>query len=152
MTPVATIFGLPDPGPDHFITSTNGSFTRILQTGVGPGSWLVFATLNNVGHNLMEEARRSFRLTCELRTGNNAENFIGGSVFTGESFDDRTLGDRQTMTFTAGMAVPAGTAQLLSLQCGLYDGSNRTMEWTHGGVRIVLLRIDHFFDVSQFPE
>jgi hypothetical protein len=37
------------------------------------------------------------------------------------------------------------------LQCGLYDGSNRTMFWIHEDVRIVLLRIDHFFDVSQFP-
>jgi len=25
------------------------------------------------------------------------------------------------------------------------------MFWIHEGVRIVLLRIDHFFDVSQFP-
>ena len=101
-------------------TSTNGAFKRILQTGVGPGSWIVIATVN-------------------------------GNVFTGESYDSEFLGDAQTLTITGGMAVPAGTAQLLSLQCGLYDGSNRTMIRDHEGVRIILLRIDHFFDVSQFP-
>ena len=150
VTPVATIFGIPGNN-NGGITSTNGAFTRILQTGVGPGNWLVIATVNNVGAGLLEDTRRSFRMACELREGANGENFIAGNVFTGESYDNRALGDQQTMTFTGGMAVPAGTAQLLSLQCGLYDGSNRTMFWDHEGVRIILLRIDHFFDVSQFP-
>ena len=81
MTPVATIFGIPGTGGIG-ITSTNGAFKRILQTGVGPGSWIVIATVNNVGVGLLEETRRSFRMACELREGNNGENFIGGNVFT----------------------------------------------------------------------
>jgi hypothetical protein len=145
--PLATIFGI--PGTNNVgISSTNGSFTTILQTGVGPGSWLVIATLSNVGTGLAAEEGRPFRTSCELLSDGG---FIGGGIATGETLDTKLLNTRDVITITAGMAIPAGQSRLLSLRCGVYDGSNRTLFWDHDGAQIVLLQVDHFFNVSQFP-
>ena len=146
--PLATIFGIPSTA-GFGISSTNGSFTTILQTGVAAGNWLVIATVSNAGVGLFEDERRGSRMSCELL---NDGVFIGGGIATGESFDDRQFGTADVITITAGMAVPAGQARLLSLRCGIYDGSNRTMFWDHEGARIVLVQLGGFFDVSAFPE
>jgi hypothetical protein len=144
--PLVTIFGGP-PSDTH--SSTNGSFQTILQTGVGPGNWLVTATVGGVGPWQSNDPRRSFRTICELREG---DNFIGGNIVEGESYDDRNLGDSHEITMTAGMSVPPGQAQLLRLQCSVYDGSNRVLLWKHGGTRVVLMQIGGFFPVNDFPD
>ena len=146
--PLATIFGIP-PSPIEGITSTNGSFRTILQTGVAAGNWLAIATVSNAGVGLFEDERRGSTMTCELLSDGN---FIGAAQATGESFDNRAFGTHDNLTITAGMAIPAGQSRLLSLRCGIYDGSNRTMFWEHSGAQIVLVQLGGFFDVSNFPD
>ena len=146
--PLATIFGIPPSGIEG-ITSTNGSFRTILQTGVAAGNWLAIATVSNAGVGLFEDERRGSTMTCELLSDGN---FIGAAQATGESFDNRAFGTHDNLTITAGMAIPAGQSRLLSLRCGIYDGSNRTMFWEHSGAQIVLVQLGGFFDVSNFPD
>jgi hypothetical protein len=150
-----SFFGVGPGVAGHFNTDPPGTFSSVTETGVGPGSWLVIASISAASiAEFPGSGADPFRTICELRDGSVPGNdglggFIGGSAITGET--SRNPQDRHEITITAGLFVPAGGGKLLRLACASDNGSSTGYATEHGGARVTLVKIGGFFDVSNFP-